>query len=277
MLLNFIMEKLKVLVAKLGTKVGIYSYNYQNQKVFALNEHQEFVAASSIKVFLLDMFLDYLLTNKIDLFSLRELNLEDRVEDSPWFDEFIKSNNHASYLDILHSMITVSDNTSTNIIIDLLGFHNISRYLNLLYPSTKINRKMCDFESRSKGIDNFTTPFEMFKFFDSIYDFNELDIYTDLKKYNYTKLNWKNKYDTLMKIISEQKDLEKIPSGIEDKNTLILNKPGELDKIRNDSGIILSSDNNIFISIFAEGIFEEDISDFLLAEITKELFNHLRS
>jgi len=259
---------------KLGEKVGIYSYCYKNKKEYKINENIIFVAASSIKLFLLDLFLEYIIENGISLFDIYNgtFNL---VDDSPFFQELDK-NQEVSYLDIIKSMIIVSDNTSTNIIIDILGFERIKDYLiKNKFTNTKIQRKMCDFEARKKGIDNYTTPKDIFYFFNKLYDFNKLDIYDKIKDYEYKEINYFNKNITILKILSEQKDVEKIPSGIDLINNLVLNKPGELPFTRNDSGIILSKTKNIFISIFAEKLLNENDSDKIFVEITQKLYKYL--
>lgn len=260
-------------ISNLANKVGIYSYNYKNKKEFKINENLVFTAASSIKLFLLDLFLDYLIENNMSIFDKCNCKYN-IVEDSPFFENLNKKD--ISYFDILRSMIIVSDNTSTNIIIDILGFKRIQDYLKKNnFLNTKIQRKMCDFELRKNGIDNYTSPNDIFYFFNKLYNFNKTDIYDKVINYNYQEINNLNKNITILKILSEQKDIEKIPSGINLNTNLVLNKPGELPNIRNDSAIILSKNQNIFISIFSEDLFDENNSDKMFSEITKEIFKYL--
>lgn len=60
-----------------------------------------------------------------------------------------------SLKDLLSLMIVVSDNTATNLVIELLGLEKIKKgYKRIGLSSTTLNRKMMDFESLQKGIDN---------------------------------------------------------------------------------------------------------------------------
>ena len=64
--------------------------------------------------------------------------------------------------ELLEFMVNLSDNTATNILIDLLGFG----YLNTLFvemglDDTNLARKMMYFKQRKKGIENYTTAGDM--------------------------------------------------------------------------------------------------------------------
>ncbi|WP_255222755.1 serine hydrolase, partial [Shouchella clausii] len=59
-------------------------------------------------------------------------------------------------------MIIVSDNTATNLIIELLGIEKINQlFKDLGFNNTSLNRKMMDFEALKNGIDNTTTARDM--------------------------------------------------------------------------------------------------------------------
>ncbi len=169
-------------------------------------------------------------------------------------------------------MITVSDNTSTNLLIDLLGFDSINNSIKELgLKNTKLQRKMYDFESREKGIDNFTTSEEIALFFkyltnDKIITKKEIESFDifNIESENYISY-------AMLKILSEQKDLEKIPSGFTNNNYLIAVKAGELPNIRNDAGIIITDNNNYLISIFTENVIDEIETDKIIGEISSFL------
>jgi beta-lactamase class A len=64
-------------------------------------------------------------------------------------------------LDLVTLMIIFSDNTATNVLIELLGMDEINRYINSLgFEKTCLNRKMYDIEKSSKGIQNYITASE---------------------------------------------------------------------------------------------------------------------
>jgi beta-lactamase class A len=58
-------------------------------------------------------------------------------------------------------MIIFSDNTATNVLIDLLGMDEINGYINSLgFEKTRLNRKMYDVEKSGRGIQNYITASE---------------------------------------------------------------------------------------------------------------------
>lgn len=61
--------------------------------------------------------------------------------------------------DLATLMVVVSDNTATNMLIDLLGFDAINGTIaELGMKGTTLQRKMMDFEAKKQGKDNYTTP-----------------------------------------------------------------------------------------------------------------------
>ncbi|MDR1731294.1 MAG: class A beta-lactamase-related serine hydrolase [Synergistaceae bacterium] len=67
-----------------------------------------------------------------------------------------------TYFDILSLMIIISDDTATNILIDLLGMDNINATMRSLgLKNTFIRRVMMDYDKVRAGIDNETTAGDM--------------------------------------------------------------------------------------------------------------------
>ncbi len=63
--------------------------------------------------------------------------------------------------ELVRLMITRSDNTATNKIIEILGSEYINRsFIEMGLEVTRLNRRMMDFSLRKKGIENYTTASE---------------------------------------------------------------------------------------------------------------------
>lgn len=71
--------------------------------------------------------------------------------------------------DLAHLMITISDNTASNMLLDLVGMEAVNTTMrNLGLMETRIERRFIDFEARRVGCDNWTTAADMallFSFF----------------------------------------------------------------------------------------------------------------
>ena len=76
--------------------------------------------------------------------------------------------------ELIELMITGSDNTATNMLIDLLGFDYLNTYFTKIgLKSTNLSRKMMDFDHRKKGVENYSTADDMSILLEKLYR-NEL-------------------------------------------------------------------------------------------------------
>jgi len=274
------MKKIEDLINKIGGHVGIYAENLDTGTKIEINSEDFFPAASVIKLPILAALHtkfslgEYLPEKTIQFFA------KDLVSDSLWFEKAKFSSGLASLSELANHMITISDNTATNLLIDLLGFTFINQEIQKKgLKKTIIRRKMCDFFAREQGLENITTPADMGIFFQELLRTNgSLIKYEDL--FNYQKkqpFDPKNTSKEILKIMSEQKDLEKIPSGIDANLFLVANKPGELPGIRNDVALIISKENeNFIICIFCEQVAKEEETDALIGDFTKNLILFLQ-
>ncbi|WP_080848818.1 serine hydrolase [Cytobacillus gottheilii] len=65
-------------------------------------------------------------------------------------------------VDLLSLMIVVSDNSATNILIDLLGQNQIVQCLKVMnLQETKLQRKMMDIEAGRRGFENTTSAYDL--------------------------------------------------------------------------------------------------------------------
>lgn len=64
--------------------------------------------------------------------------------------------------DLAHLMITISDNTASNMLLDLVGMDAVNATMHQLgLTSTQVERRFIDFEARKAGRDNWTTAGDM--------------------------------------------------------------------------------------------------------------------
>lgn len=266
-------KEIALLINEIGGTVGISAENINSQKSFKLNNDKVFPSASVIKIFILYSALEKVLNKELSLTDNIEFGEKNLIPDSPFFETLGKKEVSVTLYDLLTSMINVSDNTSTNLAIDLLGFDVINESIkNLGLHNTKLQRKMYDFESRERGIDNFTSPDDMMIFFRMLIkeslitseQIKNFDIF-DITLNNYLNL-------ATLKILSTQTDLEKIPRFF-DKTYFIANKTGELPDIRNDVALIIKNEKIYIISFFTQNVNDELESDKLISKVSFLLIN----
>jgi len=124
--------------------------------------------------------------------------------------------------DLATMMVAVSDNSATNVLIDRVGMDTVNAFLGKQgLRETRLRRKMMDLKAAGEGRENVSTPGEMMSLLQALYR-GEI-------------LNQEMTAD-FFKVLSTHKQ-SFIPRNLPD-DLKIANKPGELEGVRNDSGVI---------------------------------------
>lgn len=150
-------------------------------------------------------------------------------------------------------MVAVSDNAGANVLIDRVDKDNVNSTLHTIgLAHTALRRKMIDIAAARRGDENIATPQEMVRLLEAIYKEKVLN---------------KEATAELIKQLSTRKG-SYIPRYLPD-NVQVANKPGELEGVRNDCGIVFVQNRPFAISVMTaydrdERAAEEVISDVAL-------------
>ena len=184
-------------------------------------------AASMIKVYILSYLFEKIDKGEISLQDVYVLKPSDKVGGSGVLNGY-ESGSVLSIDTIARLMITESDNTATNILIDKLGLENINLYISTQgYKDTQLNRKMMDVNAIDKGIDNYTSAQDLGNWFLKL---AAGKMASDLSN--------KQMIDYLV----GQTDTECISAAL--PNRIIAHKTGELAGVYHDGGIIYNANHN---------------------------------
>ncbi len=124
--------------------------------------------------------------------------------------------------DLATFMVVLSDNTATNILIDRVGMENVNAEIARLgLKETKLRRRMIDLEAAKRGDENVSTPREMLALLEKIRAGGVLDA-------AHTQ-----EYFRLLKLPKQSEFHNALP-----ENVPIADKPGVLEAVRCDTGII---------------------------------------
>ena len=130
-------------------------------------------------------------------------------------------------------MISVSDNSATNVIIDRVGIANVNALLDSLHLThTRLRRKMMDVKAAAEGRENVASPREMMLLLEALYRGKVLNKPLTEDFFN------------LLSIHKESYLPRSLPEDLR-----IANKPGELEGVRNDSGIVFAGNRPYIISV----------------------------
>jgi beta-lactamase class A len=159
-------------------------------------------------------------------------------------------------------MVAVSDNSATNVLIDRVGMENVNAFLERLgLHQTRLRRKMMDLKAASQGRENISTPAEM------------MTLLADL--YGGKVLNQEMTAD-FFTMLSTHKDgfiTRDLPEGLK-----IANKPGELEGVRNDSGVVFVENRPYVICVMTTYLRRERDGEDAIARIsaaTYRMFDRL--
>lgn len=136
-------------------------------------------------------------------------------------------------------MIIVSDNRATNMIIDLLGLDRITEYCRTSgWPGTILGRRMFDFEARTRGRDNVSTPRET------------ADLLARLQA---GTLLSAASTEVALTMLRRQQLLYKLPAWLP-PDTPAANKTGNMTGVENDSGILYLPSGPVVASVYINEI-----------------------
>ena len=189
---------------------------------FFLHESEVFAQASSIKITVLANLYLEAQQGKLKVTDLYTVQSSDLVPDSDIMNGLTPGVTRVTLRDLATMMVAVSDNSATNVLIDKVGMQNVNAMLDSFGLShTRLRRKMMDLEAAKEGRENISTPREMMQLLDAIYHGKVLN---------------KESTSDFFKTLSTGK-ASFIPRELP-PDLKVANKPGELEAVRNDSGIV---------------------------------------
>jgi len=217
---------------------GVAGYAIQDlatSESFYLNADLVFPTASSIKLAVLLELMRQAQEGKLVLDEKHTIRRKETTvgDDEPILAMLGDGTVSMTLRDIATFMVVLSDNSATNILIDRLGLDNInSEIARLGLRETHLRRKMIDIEAARQGGENVSTPREMMTLVEKVHAGNVLDP-------AHTK-----DYFFLLALPKDSLFHKALPSTV-----TIEDKPGALDAVRCDTGVIEVKGHPFAISV----------------------------
>lgn len=140
-----------------------------------------------------------------------------------------------SLLELLYWMITVSDNTATNVLIDLVGMEAVNGLCHRWGAShTQLQRKMLDFEAKAAGRDNVTTAHDQYVLYAGLHERAE---------------SQGGPWTVAMDILLEQRCQDAFLRYLNGP-VAVAHKTGGLDHVHHDAGLFLSAKRPYYLGCF---------------------------
>lgn len=224
--------------------------------ILKYNEDRVFPSASLIKIPIMIEVLERVEKGELSLDKKIKIKAIDRVDYSIISELTLKE---YTLIDLITLMIILSDNTATNVLIDLLGYEKINETVKKLNcNNTILKRKMMDFTAAKEGRENLTSPMDMALFMEKIYN----------KSIISPKI-----CDIMIDILTRQKHRDMLPRYILDE-VKIANKTGELSGINHDIGIFYLENINYLIGIFTTNGKDDLVGKRTIGRISKLVYDN---
>jgi beta-lactamase class A len=200
---------------------------------YLLHADEVLPAASSIKIAILAELYQQAQQGKLKLTELYTLQAGDIVGGSGIANVLTPGVTRLKLRDVAALMISVSDNSATHVIIDRIGMENVNILLDSLgLTHTRLKRKMMDLKAASEGRENIATPSEM------------MTLLEDLYRGKVLNKQFTEEFFNLLSVHKESYIPRELPEDLR-----VANKPGELEGVRNDSGIVFTGSRPYVISV----------------------------
>jgi len=157
-------------------------------------------------------------------------------------------------------MIIASDNTAANILTNKLGIAYLNNYfISLGLANTNLSRKIADFGTRDRGIENYTTAEDM--------------AYILERVYNRSLLN-KDISEKCLKLLKLQRMNDRIPKYLPAEIT-VAHKTGLERSVCHDAGIIFTCKGNFLIVVLTRHANSNSVpSKEFIAKVASYTYNY---
>lgn len=214
-------------------EAGVILKNLDTGWQIALNKVKSFPSASLAKIPIMASCFYAVFQGKIKLQDELILKQRDKVLGSGML-KTIAPGSRFSIDSLIERMITESDNTAANMLIELLGFE----YLNSCFKKfglkdTSIARKMMEFSLRKKGVENYTTAEDVALLLEKMYRKELINAVFS---------------ERCLSLLKQQKIKDRIPARLPPE-VVIAHKTGLERHVCHDAGIVFSPDGNFLICV----------------------------
>jgi len=255
------------MVERFDGVMGVAIVDLSDGRTIFKNEDRVFPTASSIKIaILLELYRQEQearggAQGKAKLDDVYSFDPKDLVEDSQIMAGLTAGVTRVTNRDLAQFMIAVSDNAATNALIDRVGKDNVNATLRGLgLTKTMLHRKMMDIAAAKRGDENVSTPQEMARLLETIYKGKALNKELTAAFIKQLKTLKKDSYLSY-----------ELPPGVE-----IADKPGSLDGVRTDSGIIFAKNRPFAISVMTAYDRDERAAEHAISEVALEAFRYFQ-
>lgn len=255
-MLSSLFAQISSLIKDAGGEWGIFFEDLQTGETLSINEHQRFYAASVIKVPIMTAVFAEAYAGKFALEDKIQLRAEDLVGGAGVL-QHMTPGTAFTIRDLVTLMIIQSDNTATNMMIDLVGTEGIRNAMQKTeMTNSHFYNKLMVIPAELEGYNEVTAK----------------DMGSHLR---YLATGKVISYDSCLKmvaILKTQQHRDRIPFLLPDPDGDVIgmipkwefaNKTGSVTKITHDVGILYVGSHAVILSILNKGLEQKDAADVM--------------
>ena len=262
-------------IQEINADVALAFLDLSNQKdIVLINSDEKFHAASTMKVPVMIELFKQAAQGKINLNDSIVLKNEFKsIVDGSVYNMDIKDDSDdviykhigkkISLHDLMYSMITVSSNLATNVIIELVDAKTVTASMRLLgAKNIEVLRGVEDIKAYDLGLSNSTTA---------------RDLMLILKSIAINEAGNKKDCEQMLTILKAQKFNDMIPKYLP-KNIGIAHKTGSITGVHHDAAIVyLPNGSSYVLVLLSKNLKDFDLGTDQLAKLSKTIYDYMMS
>ncbi|MCU0666683.1 MAG: class A beta-lactamase-related serine hydrolase [Candidatus Omnitrophica bacterium] len=239
-------------------KEGVFIKDLEYNWVISVNADHNFASASLVKVPIMAACFQAIQQGKVN--PEEKITLEGRFKtNGSGALKQMPNGSSYNFWQLMEYMITQSDNTASNIIIDKLGMDYLDSYFKSIGLSgTNISRKMMDFSKRRRGIENYTTAYDMARILELMYRRRLINEAVSRQS---------------LQLLARQKINDRIPARLP-SDVKVAHKTGLERNVCHDVGIVFTPYGDFLISVLVKHSGPAKEAKRLIAEVALKAYNY---
>lgn len=222
-----VFEQIQQCVCHLPGKIGLYVSYPGKEQCWGRNQHLPLVAASVIKLPVMVEAFRQREEGELDFARQVTIHPEDKLPSCGAL-TYMHPGLQVTVEDLVTLMIILSDNTATNLLIDLLGMEKINRTIHQLgLQETSLNRKLFQPELSKQGIENYVSAGDMGLLLEKLLKGQVVN---------------RDASAEMLSILKNQRLNGKLPFFLHSRGIVCAHKTGEDSGITHDVGVIFSEE-----------------------------------
>ncbi len=251
-------QRIKDILTAYTGRWGIVILNQSTWDKLELDSDMVFPAASMIKVPIMYEIMRQAAARKLSLNDSLEVT-SGYITGGAGILKELRAGITMTIRELVTLMIILSDNTATNMLIDVAGMDAVNKTMDSLgLKSTVLRRRMMDFAAAQAGKENETSAADLARLFAGIY----------------TSIGLPPAYgSSMLDILKRQQIRDKLPFYLPEE-TIIAHKTGTLTGVEHDAGILFLPGGPYIVCVLTADLQTNYLGLQLVASIGKVIYEH---